>query len=76
MGVQEAITVEEALKAYTTDAAYLSFEEEIKGRIKPGMLADFTVLSLDPTAVREPEELLEMEVLHTILGGRVVYSRP
>lgn len=69
----ERITIEQALRMYTVNAAYTAFEEEIKGSITPGKLADFTVLGTDPTAI-EPDELLTMPVNMTILGGAVVYE--
>ncbi|HEX5765559.1 MAG TPA: amidohydrolase [Woeseiaceae bacterium] len=70
---QQKITVEEALKAYTSDAAYASFEENIKGTLKPGMLADFVLLDRDLTAI-PAEEIADAKVLKTVVGGKVVFS--
>jgi predicted amidohydrolase YtcJ len=70
---EQKITVEQALKAYTVEAAYASFEEDSKGSLMPGMLADFVVLDRDITAI-PPEEIRDAKVLKTIVGGRVVYS--
>ncbi|MEX2123748.1 MAG: amidohydrolase [Woeseia sp.] len=70
---QQKITVEQALRAYTTEAAFASFEEDVKGMLKPGMLADFVLLDRDITAI-PPEEIAATEVLKTVVGGRVVYS--
>jgi len=70
---EQKITVEEALRAYTSDAAYASFEEDIKGTIKVGMLADLLLLERDLTAIA-PETIPETQVLATIVGGRIVYS--
>ncbi len=70
---EQKITVEEALRAYTSDAAYASFEEDIKGTIKVGMLADLVLLDRDLTAIA-PETIPETQVLATIVGGRIVYS--
>jgi len=70
---EERITVEEGLQAYTLNAAYLSFEEEVKGSIEVGKFADFTVLSQNPLKV-ESEKIKDIEVVMTIVGGRVVYS--
>ena len=70
---EQRISVEEALHAYTTGAAYASFEEDRKGRLKPGMLADFVLLDRDITAI-EPESIRDARVLGTVLGGRVVFA--
>ena len=70
---QQKITVEEALRAYTWEAAYASFEEDVKGTLKPGMLADFVLLDRDITAI-PPEEIADAQVLKTVVGGRIVYS--
>ncbi|HEX5502057.1 MAG TPA: amidohydrolase [Thermomicrobiales bacterium] len=71
---QEALTVEEALRCYTVAGAYASFEERVKGRIKPGMLADLTVLGEDPRAV-EPARLPDVPVTLTMVGGAVIHER-
>jgi predicted amidohydrolase YtcJ len=70
---EERVTVKEALRLYTIDAAYASFEENIKGSIEKGKLADFTILSRDLGMV-EPREIGDIEVKMTIVGGRVVYT--
>ncbi len=69
----QKISVEEALHAYTTGAAYASFEEDSKGQLAPGMLADFVVLDRDLFTI-EPEEIREVRVLRTVAGGRTVYE--
>lgn len=69
----EAIGVAEALHAYTVAGAYASFEEGIKGRIAPGMLADFAVLAKDPRTV-EPTTLADIPVTMTIVGGEPIYG--
>lgn len=71
---EQKITAAEALCAYTAAAAYAAFEENEKGTLAVGKLADFVVLSADPLSVR-PEELEKIEVETTVLGGRVVYPR-
>jgi predicted amidohydrolase YtcJ len=68
------MTREQALRSYTLDAAYAAFEENIKGSIEPGKLADFTVFSKDIMTVPE-DELLRTEVTMTIIGGKVVYKK-
>lgn len=75
LGPEEAISMEEALAAYTTGGAYLSFEENLKGSVKPGMLADFAVLSMNLLDIHDHKQLLDLEILHTILGGEIIYSR-
>jgi predicted amidohydrolase YtcJ len=71
--VQEALDIEQALSCFTAGAAFASFTEKEAGRIAPGMRADLTILDGDPTTV-EPSRLTELEVLRTIVGGRVVYD--
>jgi predicted amidohydrolase YtcJ len=74
IGGEQAIPVMEALKLYTTNAAYASFEEKIKGSIEPGKLADMVVLDRDILSV-PPEEIKSVQVETTIVGGTVVYQR-
>jgi len=66
----EAVTAEQALRAWTWGSAYASRQEHVKGSIVPGMLADLVVLSEDPTAV-SPERIAGLEVLATIVGGEI-----
>jgi predicted amidohydrolase YtcJ len=67
---EQAMTREEALRSYTIDAAYAAFEEDIKGSLEVGKLADITVLSKDILEV-PAEEILDAKVLYTIVGGEV-----
>ncbi len=71
---QERLTIQAAIRCYTAESAYASFEEKEKGQIAPGMLADLAVHSRDLLTI-EPKEILQTEVVMTILGGRVVYER-
>mgnify|MGYP001158712166 FL=1 len=64
----------EALKTYTINAAFAAFEEDIKGSLTIGKLADITVLSKDVMTIPE-DEIPSTEVAYTIVGGRVMYSR-
>jgi predicted amidohydrolase YtcJ len=64
----------EALRSYTINGAYASFEEDLKGTLTPGKLADITVLSKDILTVPE-EEIPTTEVVYTIVGGEVKYER-
>jgi predicted amidohydrolase YtcJ len=70
----EAITAEEALRAYTWGSAYASRAEHVKGSIEVGKLADFAVLSEDPTAV-SPDRIAGLEVVATIIDGELRYSK-
>lgn len=69
---EQAFTVEEALRSYSAMSAYGSFEEEKKGLIQSGMLADFVVLEENPFEVK-PERIAEIPVYATYLGGKRVY---
>ncbi len=69
---EQRMTREEALKARTIDAAYAAFEEDIKGSLEAGKLADVTVLSQDILSVPE-EQITDTKVVYTIVGGKVRY---
>jgi predicted amidohydrolase YtcJ len=68
----QRMTREEALRARTIDAAYAAFEEDIKGSLEVGKLADVTVLSKDILTIPD-EEILDTKVLYTVVGGKVRY---
>lgn len=69
----QRITRLQALKSYTIDNAYAAFEEDIKGSLEVGKLADITVLSNDIMTVPE-DQILSTKVVYTILGGDVKYD--
>jgi predicted amidohydrolase YtcJ len=71
---QERVSMAEAIRCYTAESAYASFEEKEKGQIVPGMLADLVVHSRDLLTIK-PEEILKTEAVFTILGGKVVYEK-
>ena len=71
---EEKMTREEALRSYTIWAAYVAFEENIKGSIREGKLADFIVIDRDYMKCPD-SEIKDIRVLQTILGGKVVYLR-
>jgi predicted amidohydrolase YtcJ len=71
---RERLSVDEALKLYTMNAAHCSFEENLKGSIEVGKLADLTVLSHDPYHI-PPEKLKDVKVDMTIVNGIPVYAR-
>lgn len=70
---EQKISVEEALQGYTVNAAYASFEEQIKGSLEPGKLADLVIIDRDLTAV-PPEQIRDARIVMTIVGGEAVYE--
>ena len=74
LGPEQAISREAALKAYTIDGAYSTFEEKIKGSIEVGKLADLVVLSDDPLTV-PAEKIKEIQVLMTVVDGKIAYEK-
>ena len=70
---QNALTIWQAITAYTQGSAYAEFAENWKGKLEPGYAADFIVLDRDITAI-PPPEILKTRVLRTIVGGKLVYS--
>ena len=72
---EEALTVEQALHATCVTPAWLSHDERRRGKLIPGYLADLVVLDRDPFAC-EPEELREVQVVATMVGGRWVHNPP
>ncbi len=74
MGPEQAVTVEEAIRMFTLNGAYASFEEGLKGSITEGKLADLVVLDRDPRTV-PPEDLHTLHAEMTIIDGRVVHER-
>ena len=73
VGADEKISREDALRIFTANPAYATFEEKVKGSIAPGMLADFVVLNQDIMTVPD-EKLLETHPLATFVGGKKVYA--
>lgn len=71
---EQKISVEDALRAYTIDAAYSSFEEKIKGSIEPGKLADFVILDQEITTI-SPEKIRDVNIIKTVVGGITVFER-
>jgi predicted amidohydrolase YtcJ len=73
LGGDQRISVEEAVRAYTSHAAWFQFAEHERGSIEPGKLADFVLLSEDLMTM-EPERIAGASVRMTMTGGRIVYS--
>jgi len=71
---EEAIDLEDAIKAYTSDAAFSSYEENLKGEISPGKLADFIILDRNILEI-PPEEIINTSVDMTIIGGKIVLGK-
>jgi hypothetical protein len=71
---EQRIDVHEAIEMFTINGAIIGFEENIKGNIEPGKLADFVVLSDDPYRIPR-EKIRDIKVEMTIVGGKVVYNK-
>ncbi|HSC29539.1 MAG TPA: amidohydrolase [Vicinamibacterales bacterium] len=73
----QRLTIEEAIEAYTKGPAWASFEEDVKGTLAPGMMADLAVFDTDLIAVgrTDPARLLKARALFTVAGGRIVFER-
>jgi predicted amidohydrolase YtcJ len=65
---------QEALRSYTLNNAFAAFEEQLKGSLEPGKLADITVLTRDIMTIPE-DQIAATEVAYTIVGGRIAYQR-
>jgi len=72
-GANQKISVEEAIRLYTINGAYASFEENVKGSIVPGKLADLVVLEEDPTKVA-PHTIKDIPIERTIISGETVFQ--
>ncbi|HET9067160.1 MAG TPA: amidohydrolase family protein [Amaricoccus sp.] len=72
-GANQAVSVDEALAILTLNGAYASYEEDTKGSISPGKLADYLVLSDDPHTA--PEKILDLEIVRTVVGGESMFER-
>jgi predicted amidohydrolase YtcJ len=74
-GGNQRVSVDEAIKIWTLDGAYATFEENIKGSISAGKLADFVILEKDPRKV-QPDSIQDIVIEATYLGGTKVYTAP
>ena len=71
-GENQKVTVEDAIRAWTAGSAYASFDDQNKGTISRGKLADFVILSEDPRSVA-PQKIKDIRVLRTVVGGRTTF---
>lgn len=71
---EQSMSREEALRSYTIDAAYAAFEEDLKGSLEIGKLADIVIMDTNLKTC-EPEKILDAEVLYTVIGGEVKYEK-
>ena len=75
IGKNERATPYQALKAITSNAAYEYFEEDSKGTLTPGKLADLVILDANPLTI-EASKLKDIKVITTIKEGQTIYQRP
>lgn len=72
---KERVSIAEAVAAYTKGAAWAAFEEEIRGTLRPGKLADFTILDRDILALKSPKALLKTRVVATVVAGVIEHGK-
>jgi predicted amidohydrolase YtcJ len=72
---KERLSIDEAISLYTINGAYGSFEENLKGSIEEGKLADIVVLSQDPCNIN-PEKIKDIRIEMTIVNGEIKFTRP
>jgi len=72
-GASQRISVSDAMRICTVHGAYASFEENIKGTLLPGKLADFVILAQDPHDV-DPDAIKDIRIVRTVMGGVTVHG--
>ena len=72
LGEDQRVSVYDALRAWTVNAAHSMFGETVKGSIREGYLADLVILSQNPLETA-PDDLLDVQVVQTVVGGKTVY---
>jgi hypothetical protein len=70
---EQRLTRQQVLETYTVNTAYAAFEENLKGTLSPGKLADITIFSQDIMTIPE-EDILNTKIAYTIIGGEVKYQ--
>jgi hypothetical protein len=75
IGADQAVTIDQAMRMMTQEAAYLSFDETQKGTLEIGKFGDLAILSANPLTT-PADRLRDITVFQTVVGGRVVYERP
>ena len=75
LGKDEAISVLDALRTITSEAAWQNFEEKDRGSLEPGKLADFVILDRNPLTI-SPMEIRDVRVVETFIGGESVTGKP
>jgi predicted amidohydrolase YtcJ len=71
---EQRITMHDAIRMHTLDAAYATYDDDLRGTIRPGKLADLTVSDLNLMEI-DPEDVLDMEIIMTVVDGRIVYEK-
>jgi predicted amidohydrolase YtcJ len=71
---ENRLSLEEAVRSYTLEAAYISFEEDLKGSIEPGKLADMTILQGDLKKI-SAKEIKDIPVYMTLVNGKILFKR-
>jgi predicted amidohydrolase YtcJ len=72
-GANQRISVDEALRVMTINGAYASFEENEKGSITAGKLADFVILGKDPHET-DPDQIIKIPIVRTVVGGKTMHQ--
>ena len=72
-GASQKISMSEAMQVCTMNGAYASFEEQVKGSLTPGKLADITILGADPHNV-DPDAIKNIPIVATLMDGRIMFE--
>ena len=75
IGPEQCITVEQAIRSYTINGAWQDHQEDVRGSIEVGKLADFTIIGDDILTI-DPDKIHQIPILYTIVGGKIVYANP
>jgi hypothetical protein len=73
-GASQKISMMEAIRCYTINGAYASFEDNIKGSVEVGKLADLTIFNEDILAI-DPVDIVKSEIDYTVIDGEICYKR-